>query len=125
MVTVCDDHRKHSEPVKVPIEASWDQMMTAWRVQAREKGIDFERYPGFATAYVFETDSGDPVTSMDGLSRAFAHYLLTVISQPAPDGTGKIKLSKDFRVLPTETERDLLEHWQDAVRRGQIECKST
>jgi hypothetical protein len=75
---------------------------------------------------------------MDGLSRVFAHYLPTMIFQPVFDGTVKIKpiyqvldgsrkyvkVDKDMRVLPAESEQDLLNRWFDFARANEIQCTS-
>lgn len=51
--------------------------------RAGTDNIDLKRYPGVAAAYVFKNESGDPVASMDGLARVFAHYLPAIIQAPA------------------------------------------
>jgi hypothetical protein len=138
MVTICNGNHRFSEPVGVPSEAPWDQVLTSWQIQAIAKESSMGRYPGIAGAYILKTEKGDVITSMDGVSRVFAHFLPTMISQPASDGTVKIKLiykvlngvrkrttfSCDFRVLPTETEADLLTHWKEALRDGRIRVRS-
>jgi hypothetical protein len=111
--------------------------MEAWRIEAQLKDSESERYPPVAASYVFKSETGDPVTSMDGTTRVFAHYLPSVvqapaqtITQPASDGKVKIKLIYqdldpggryirvcfDLRVRPDESEQDLLEHWSNQVR---------
>jgi hypothetical protein len=113
--------------------------MKTRRIQAVRKDPKMERYPRIAVAYVLKSESGDPIASMDGISRVFANFLPTMLSQPASDGTVKIKLiykahnarrkrttfSCDFRVLPSESEADLLRRWQEALRDGRIQVKST
>jgi hypothetical protein len=118
--------------VKVPADATWDQVILAWLSQVDAEGIDLKRYPGAAAAYVFKSESGDPVVSMDGINRVFAHYLPAmvqapkeVVSQPASDGMVMstvvrhaltsdrkyVKKNARARVLPSETEWDLLNRW--------------
>jgi hypothetical protein len=83
MVTVCGGNHRNSEPVRAPNQATWDQVLTAWRIQAIAKNPDAERYPAIDAAYVLKTETGDPITSMDGISRVFAHFLPTMVSQLA------------------------------------------
>jgi hypothetical protein len=92
MVIVCDGNHRFSEPVRVPNEVSWDQVLKNWRIQAIVKDSTMERYPGIAEAYFLKTEFDDPISSMDGISRVFAHFLPRMISQPASDWTVKIKL---------------------------------
>jgi hypothetical protein len=109
--------------------------MEAWRAQVRAENVDLNRYPGTAASYVFKNEAGDPVVSMDGSPRVFAHYLPAVvqasISQPASDGKAKITLiyqhletnrkclraSFEMRIAPDEPEQGLLDRRFGAVRR--------
>jgi hypothetical protein len=96
MGTVFDNTQRYSSRVRVPVNASWDQVMSMWRVQAYTDNPDLTGYPGVAAPYVFKNDAGDSVVSMDGISRVNAHYLPAMvqapISQPASDGTVMIRL---------------------------------
>jgi hypothetical protein len=69
MVTVCDGAQRYPSRVKIPIDASWAQVMTAWHAQGSSDNPDLSEYPGVAAMYVFKSESGDPATSMDGVSR--------------------------------------------------------
>jgi hypothetical protein len=118
-----------SAPVKVPADSSLDRVMMMWHSQVRLEE---------AVLYVFKSESEDPVTSMDGIKRVFAHYVQTigqvqtqgsdpptVILQPASDGKVSVRLSyhhlgldrkyviahAGIRVRPDESENDLSEHW--------------
>jgi hypothetical protein len=81
LVTVCDCPRKYAQPVRVPTDASWDQVMMIGRAQVCAADPEMARFPGVANAYVMKTESGDPVTSMDGLTKVFAHFMSSMISQ--------------------------------------------
>jgi hypothetical protein len=48
--------------------------MEAWKSQARAAHSDMKGYSVLAAAYAFKDESGNPVTSMDGINRVFAHY---------------------------------------------------
>jgi hypothetical protein len=81
------------------------------------------RFPAVGTACHLKSETGGPVASMDDLSKVLAHLIPTMIPQPGSDGTVKVKMiyhaldgsrsyvkiSKDFRVLPEETEQELLD----------------
>jgi uncharacterized protein YhfF len=54
MATVCDGAKPYSSRVKVPADATWDQVMSTWRSKAGTDDIDLDRYPGVAAPYVFK-----------------------------------------------------------------------
>jgi hypothetical protein len=103
------------------------------------KDPEMGRYPGVASAYILKAENGDPITRMDGVSRVYAHFLPTMVSQPASDGPVRIRLiykalnaarkyttfSCDFRVSPLETEENLLAHWHEAIHDGRIHVRSS
>jgi hypothetical protein len=139
LITVCDGALRYPYPVKVPVDATWDQVMQTWRVQACNADPNLARYPGVATAYIMKSETGSPVSSMDNMSKIYAHILSSTITQPNSDGTVMIKLthkaldstrkyftrSVDLRVLPDETEQELIDRWFEELRAGRIKLSSS
>jgi hypothetical protein len=139
LVTVCDRSSRYPLPVRVPTDATWDQLMLTWRAKVCAKDPEMTRFPGVGTAYHLKTETGDPVASMDNLSKVYTHFIPTMIPQPGSDGTVKVKLiyhtldctrkyvklNTDLRVLPDESEQELLDRWFEAVREARVKCSST
>jgi hypothetical protein len=67
VITVCDGNHRYSEPVRVPSEASWDQVLTTWRIQEIAENPDADRCLAIAAAHVLKTESSGPIASMDGV----------------------------------------------------------
>jgi hypothetical protein len=84
MVTVCDATRRYPSLAHVKADASLDQVMKARRSRTHVDHGDLNKFPPFAAAYSFRDEAGNAVSSMDGISRVFAHYLPSVVQAPAP-----------------------------------------
>jgi hypothetical protein len=99
--TVCDGFSRYPIDLVVRTDLSWNQLVEAWYEKASvTPHWDAGKYPRDASAYETRDANNQPVTSMDGIDRIFAHYKSTTTVPPpkpspatstAPKGQKKIR----------------------------------